>query len=204
MIHHDGAALEADASDGELLSAVRLGDRLAFQAIYDRYAPIVLAICERVLGRRADAEDAMAEVFVEVWSRRDRYEPRRGNPRAYLLMLARSRAIDLLRRHSVRPEHRHRSSTATPIADQLPSRGQAIETSAVDSEARTRILDALADLERQQREVLELAFYGGLSHQQISDRLAIPLGTVKTYIRKGLIKLRYALRGLDPESGELS
>lgn len=163
----------------------------------------MLALCQRVLGSGADAEDAMAEVFAEVWSRRERYDARRGSPRTYLMTLCRSRAIDVLRSQGGRPEKKNRSGHSTPSPDQLPARGATTVGAAVDAEARIRILVALTQLDLRQREVLELAYYQGLSHQQIAERLALPLGTVKTFIRKGLIKLRYALRGLNAEGEEL-
>lgn len=81
-------------TDDELLSAVRLGNRNAFQELFDLHAAEVLALCERILRHRADAEDVLSDVFVELWRRRDRYDPSRGGSRTYLMQLARSRAID--------------------------------------------------------------------------------------------------------------
>ena len=187
-------------SDGsELLAAVRLGDRLAFRALYDRFAPELLALCERILHHRADAEDALADVFWEVWKRRDRYDVTRGPARPYLMTLARSRAIDRLRSHAARPESR--ADAGSRLADQreLTAAAPLPDESAADGETRVRIIAALAELDVRQREAMELSYYEGLSHQQIADRLGAPLGTVKTHIRKGLLKLRYALQGLDAE-----
>lgn len=184
-------------SDGsELLVAVRLGDRAAFRALYDRFSSELLALCERILHHRADAEDAVADVFWEVWKRRERYDVTRGSARPYLMTLARSRAIDRLRSHAARPEQRAVSGRRVAEQDELTAPLPAPDESAVHGETKLRIVAAIAGLEANQRETMELSYYEGLSHQQIADRLGAPLGTVKTHIRKGLLKLRYALQGL--------
>jgi RNA polymerase sigma-70 factor (ECF subfamily) len=182
------------ADDVELLAATGRGDRLAFRALYDRYAAELLALCQRILHERADAEDAVADVFWEVWQRRDRYDAARGGARAYLVTLARSRAIDRLRSQAARPEARSNGVYRTPDQDELTAYIRSPEETAADAELRLRVAEALASLDARQREAMELAYYGGLSHQQIADRLAAPLGTVKTHIRKGLNKLRFALK----------
>jgi len=186
----------AAAGDSELLEAVRRGDRRAFHALYDRFGAEVLALCERILHQRADAEDAVADVFWEVWQRRERYDAARGGARAYLMTLARSRAIDRLRSHVARPEARVDSGRRLSVDDQLTAPVPSPEQFAAYAETKLRVADAFARLEPRQREAMELAYYEGLSHQQIAERMATPLGTVKTYIRKGLTKLRYALKGL--------
>jgi RNA polymerase sigma-70 factor, ECF subfamily len=182
------------ADDSELLAAVRRGDRLAFCALYDRLAPEVLALCERILHHRADAEDAVADVFWEVWQRRERYDAARGGARPYLMTLARSRAIDRLRSQAARPESRGDSTARIPEDQELTAYIASPEQSAAEAELRTHVAAAIAELDPRQREAMELAYYEGLSHQQIADRLAAPLGTVKTHIRKGLGKLRFALK----------
>lgn len=197
----DGGKSEpTPASDGsELLAAVRLGDRTAFRALYDRFGSELLALCERILRQRADAEDTVAEVFWEVWKRRDRYDVTRGPARPYLMTLARSRAIDRLRSHSARPEVRADSGWRLNEQDNLAGRSPAPDETASHGEMRVRIIAAIAELDVRQREAMELAYYEGLSHQQIAERLGAPLGTVKTHIRRGLKKLRYALQGLQAE-----
>jgi RNA polymerase sigma-70 factor, ECF subfamily len=177
-----------------LLAAVRCGDRRAFRALYDRFAPEVLALCERILHHRADAEDAVADVFWEVWQRRDRYDASRGGARPYLMTLARSRAIDRLRSQAARPEARTEGARRTPEQDELTGSIASPEDSAAYAELKVRVAAALAELDARQREAMELAYYEGLSHQQIAERLTAPLGTVKTHIRKGLAKLRFALQ----------
>ena len=182
------------AEGAVLLAAVRCGDRRAFRALYDRFAPEVLTLCERILHHRADAEDAVADVFWEVWQRRDRYDATRGGARPYLMTLARSRAIDRLRSQSARPEARSEGHCRTPEQDELAGALASPEDSAAYAELKLRVATALAELNDRQREAMELAYYEGLSHQQIAERLTAPLGTVKTHIRKGLAKLRFALQ----------
>jgi RNA polymerase sigma-70 factor, ECF subfamily len=177
-----------------LLAAVRCGDRRAFRALYDQFAPEVLALCERILHHRADAEDAVADVFWEIWQRRDRYDASRGGARPYLMTLARSRAIDRLRSQAARPEARTEGARRTPEQDELTGTMASPEDSAAYAELKIRVAAALAELDARQREAMELAYYEGLSHQQIAERLTAPLGTVKTHIRKGLAKLRFALQ----------
>lgn len=192
----DGTDPSGEAADADLFAAVRLGDRRAFRALYDRFGAEVLALCERILHHRADAEDAVADIFWEVWQRRDRYDAARGGGRQYLMTLARSRAIDRLRSQSARPESKAEGGRRLQSRDELSAPADSPEDSATHAELKARIAAAFAELDGRQRAAMELAYYEGLSHQQIADRLAAPLGTVKTHIRKGLNKLRYALKHL--------
>jgi RNA polymerase sigma-70 factor (ECF subfamily) len=182
------------ADDTELLEAVRAGDMRAFRALYDRFAPELLSLCERILHHRADAEDAVADVFWEVWQRRERYDATRGGARPYLITLARSRAIDRLRSHAARPESRTDAPRQATYEQKLPAYTPSSEESAQHAELRFCVAKAFGELEERQREAMELAYYEGLSHQQIAERLSAPLGTVKTHIRKGLARLRFALK----------
>lgn len=194
----DDAAPEAvggaPVEEAELMDAVRQGDRAAFQTLYDLFAVELLALCERILHNRADAEDVVADVFWELWRRRDRYDADRGGARPYLMTLARSRAIDRLRSQASRPETKGASQQHPADAEQLAAVAPLPESAVLNAELRTAIVQALAQLDPRQREAMELAYYEGLSHQQIAARLNAPLGTVKTHIRKGLAKLRHALR----------
>jgi RNA polymerase sigma-70 factor, ECF subfamily len=183
---------ECDPSDAELLAAVRLGDRDAFHALYHRFSSDIYTLCERILHSRQEAEDATADVFCEVWMRRERYDATRGAARPYLMTLGRSRAIDRLRSRAARPDMKNKSrvdDAALPAAGGLTP-----ADAAANAEMRSRVAAALADLNTRQRQAMELAYYEGLSHREIADRLAAPLGTVKTHIRQGLAKLRTALR----------
>jgi RNA polymerase sigma-70 factor (ECF subfamily) len=190
----DPASSGLPGPEADLLAAVRQGDRRAFRAVYDQFVAELLSLCERILHNRADAEDVVAEVFWELWHRRDRYDAQRGGARPYLMTLARSRAIDRLRSQAARPEAKHDSPLKAPDDQQLAGFEPSPEKLALDAELRVCVAEALAELDPRQREAMELAYYAGLSHQQIAERLNAPLGTVKTHIRKGLARLRYILR----------
>jgi RNA polymerase sigma-70 factor (ECF subfamily) len=189
-------------TDTALMGAIRQGNPEALAALYDRRAPIVLAVCQRVLDNRSDAEDVLEEVFFEIWQRAERYDPERGSPISYILTVGRSRAIDRARRLRRRLDGpptrmeevnscRHASlagEEATPFRD------------AVAAERSRRVRDALNSLDPAERRVVELSFFEGWTHREIARQLSEPLGTVKSRIRRGLLRLRSLLRA--PEEGE--
>jgi RNA polymerase sigma-70 factor (ECF subfamily) len=186
-----------EQSDAELMAAVRLGDRDAFHALYRRLSPDVYILCERILHNRHEAEDVTADVFCEIWHRRDRYDAARGGARTYLMTLGRSRAIDRLRSHAARPDMTNKTrleGASLPAAAAISP-----DDAAQSAESRSRVVEALAALSSRQRTAMELAYFEGLSHREIADKLATPLGTVKTHIRQGLLKLRSALRARGAE-----
>ena len=191
--------LDQETADAELMAAVRLGDRAAFRQLYDRFAAEVFAVCQRILTHRGDAEDATADVFCELWQHRLRYDRSRSGARPYVLLLARSRAIDRLRSRAAR----QRQSTGDEGDEIVRRTADPQEDSpaqeALHAERRARIRAALNLLDARQRTAMELAFYEGLSHQQIAERLSAPLGTVKTHIRKGLARLRFGLGSMTAE-----
>ena len=188
------AACDVDA-DARLMALVRLGDRAAFRQLYDRYAGEVFAVCLRVLDNHADAEDAAAEVFCEVWQRRERYDGRRAGPRTYLVLLARSRAIDRLRSRRARLDRNNSPSFDEVLHPTTAGAATGPDAQVVRAELADRVRAALAELDQRQRTALDLAFFEGLSHREVAERLGAPLGTVKTHIRKGLAKLRYSISG---------
>jgi RNA polymerase sigma-70 factor (ECF subfamily) len=184
------APVTGGADDFALMAGIAARDRSAFERLYDRHSPLVLALCDRVLHDRAEAEDVTVDVFYEVWDRADRYDPKRGSPLTYLTTLARSRAID--RKRSKRKAQPSVDLDTTepviaPTADS-PERG------AVADENTALVKRALLSLDPAQRQVIECAFYDGLTHTEIAEKLGKPLGTVKTWIRQGLIRLRDSLR----------
>jgi RNA polymerase sigma-70 factor (ECF subfamily) len=180
-----------EQSDAELLAAVRLGDRDAFHALYQRFSSDVYTLCERILHSRHEAEDATADVFCEVWLRRERYDAARGGARTYLMTLGRSRAIDRLRSHAARPDMTNK--TQLEGASLPAAAATAPDDAAASAELKFRVTEALAALNSRQRAAMELAYFEGMSHREIADKLATPLGTVKTHIRQGLAKLRSVL-----------
>jgi RNA polymerase sigma-70 factor (ECF subfamily) len=172
------------------MQAIARQDRNALSMLYDRHSPMLLAICRRVLKDAGEAEDVMTDVFFEVWTRADRFDASRGNPLAFLVMLARSRAIDRLRSRASKPKITSDFTDAGALTDPVPHPLESMNL----KERQAQVREALSGLEPAQREVLECSFYEGLSHSEIAAKLNRPLGTVKTYIRQGLIRLRDGLR----------
>jgi RNA polymerase sigma-70 factor (ECF subfamily) len=181
------------SDDFALMSAIAAGDRGAISALYDRHAPLLLALCRRILRDQADAEDVLTDVFFEVWSRADRFDPSRGSPVTYLVTLARSRSIDRRRARAARGGAVTVSADAADAAALVSASPNPSQSTEADEQRRI-VRAALACLEPQQREAIECSFYEGLSHSEIAEKLGKPLGTVKTYIRQGLIRLRDRLR----------
>jgi RNA polymerase sigma-70 factor (ECF subfamily) len=164
----------------------------AFLSLYHEFSGKVLAVCLRILQDRHAAEDVLSEVFWEIWREPQRYDSSRSSPQTYLLMVARSRAIDRLREVGRRERVLEEAAAANTVRDLAPEQSRP-EASIDRQEERHLLLSALQSLDAKQRQVLELAFYGGLSHQQIAKRLDHPLGTVKSRIRQGIIHLRSKL-----------
>ena len=160
------------------------GDQASFASLYDALAPTVYGVVRRVLRDPAQAEEVTQEVFVEIWRQAARYDPSRGSVRTWAVTIAHRRAVD-----RVRSEQSHRDRQQAVGAAAVESPGTP-EDDAIDTEDRRRAREAMDALPEAQREALELAFYDGLTHVQIADRLGVALGTVKTRIRDGLIRLR--------------
>jgi RNA polymerase sigma-70 factor, ECF subfamily len=170
--------------------AERQADALA--ALFDRHGPAVYALGLRMLREPGLAEELLSDVFLEIWTRCERYDPSRAAPVTYVMILARSRAID--RRRST-----GHSVTATEALDDSSQNAPTAKTpnpadSALHDELRGQIRKAMQQLEPDQRQAVELSFFDGLSHSEIAAKLGKPLGTIKSQIRKGLIRLRDGLR----------
>lgn len=178
--------------DDDETEAFLSGDLSAFRGFFRRHAAEVLAVCNRILRDWQEAEDVVSDVFLELWNKRDRYDRSRATPRAYVLMVARSRAIDRYRAKS-----RNRRATVPITAKHDSEKAMMVSDNPHDAiekgESRKQASLALAELDQPQRAALELSFYEGLSHAQIASRLDLPLGTVKSHIRRGLIKLRHVM-----------
>ncbi len=171
--------------DHDLMERIAARDPSALATLYDAHASVLLALGVRVLRDRMEAEEVLGDVFLEVWSRHDRYSPARGTPLAYLVTLTRSRAVDRLR-------SRRQRDWSLPASD-ASARSSPLED-ALSGEQRRHVQEALNGLTPPQRRAVELSFFDGLSHTEIARSLGEPLGTVKTRIRQGLIQLRKALR----------
>jgi RNA polymerase sigma-70 factor, ECF subfamily len=178
--------------DFELMLLIERQDPDALAQLYDRYGGLVFTLGLRMLRDRGEAEELVSDVFLEVWRRCERYDPTRGAPVAYIVTVARSRAID--RQRSAAFRAKTNLSAAAGLGSANPSPGPDPSTSAIVVENRGRVRAAMEVLDPLYRQAVELAFFDGLSHTQIAQRLDKPLGTVKTYIRQGLIRLRDCLR----------
>ncbi len=176
--------------DQELLSRVAAGDRAAFTDFFDRHAAAVLGVLTQLVGRREVGEELLQETFLQAWGEVHRYRGERATPRGWLLMMARSRAIDRLRSSGARA--RREETVGRELVG--AGRTEAMGTTRLEAEERRRtVREALDRLPPEQRESIELAFYEGLSHRQVAERLGQPLGTVKSRILLGMGKLRQAL-----------
>jgi RNA polymerase sigma-70 factor, ECF subfamily len=182
-------------ADRDLMVRVVAGDLRAFDAIYDRHSVQVFGLAMRLTGRRRAAEEATQDAFLSLWRTADRYDPDRGTLKTWLLSLTRNRSIDCLRREA---RHFH----DLELDDVLQGRLEAAERTDEQALAREDARHAhhlLIDLPTEQRQVIELAYFKGLSQSEIAVKIGIPLGTVKSRQRLALTKMHRQLTTL-PES----
>jgi RNA polymerase sigma-70 factor (ECF subfamily) len=174
------AGRPTSAACAELLTRIRSRDADAFRQLYATTAPWLLGLLMRIVGKRHEAEDVLQEVFSQIWTRAERFDPQRATPLAYLATITRTRAIDYIRR---------RARTPVLAADHdpmTPPNGAGIEQSEDEERAR----QALSTLPEDQRRLILLSFFSGLTHVQIAEQQSLPIGTVKTRIRQGILRLR--------------
>ena len=187
----EGARGRSEDGDDALIAAIVAGDRGALARLYDRYAPMLLAVGKRMLGSRREAEDLVHDVFLESWRRAGDYNSARGTVKTWLLVRLRSRALD-----------RHRAASGAPVS--IDGGGRLEEHVAEGEDPalapdRAAVRRALATLSDEQRTVLELGYFQGLSSSEIALREGLPIGTVKSRVATALAKLR---AGLNPGSTE--
>jgi len=190
------APITPPEDDFTLMRGVARRDPAALTRLYDRHSGIVYTLCLKILRDAGWAEDVMVDVFQELWAKADRFNAGRGTPIAYLLTLARSRSLDRLRSrggHLTAPIHENTEADAKPHPAPDPLQ------SALTAERRLIVSHALEKLDPKYRQVVECAYFEGLSHTEIAAKLQKPVGTVKTYLRRGLIQLRDLLRNPDEE-----
>jgi RNA polymerase sigma-70 factor (ECF subfamily) len=162
------------------------GDQGAFALLYDASRHLVYATALRMLGEPADAEEVTLDVYLQVWRNAKDYADRRGTVGAWLVMLARSRGIDHLRSRASRKRREEPFQEFAQFRSTEPGPDREIEI----AQRRSRVVSALDTLPPEQREVIELAFFSGLTHTELATQLNQPLGTVKTRVRQGMIKIR--------------
>jgi RNA polymerase sigma-70 factor (ECF subfamily) len=174
------------------------GDQNSLGEIYDATSPMVLGLIRRIVGDPSTAEEIALDVYRQVWRVASTYDEEKGTPMTWLLMMARSRAIDHLRSPASRTKKLERPIEAAAFKYSSP--GLNPETTAIANSRRQIIQRALAELKPEQLELLQLAFFEGLSHGEIAEKTGIPLGTIKTRIRTGMTRLRELL---EPQLGAL-
>jgi RNA polymerase sigma-70 factor, ECF subfamily len=178
-----------ELADEDLMPLVHEGNARAFEVVFDRHADAAFSLAYRMCGRRGMAQDIVQDAFLSLWRSGARYDRSRGSVRSWVLSVVRNRAIDMFRRETVRTG---RDVSAEGVVEHLP----APDDVALDAERREDARDvraALHGLPPEQRQVIELAYFGGFSHLQIAEMLDLPAGTVKGRMRLGLSKLRVAL-----------
>ena len=195
------AAASAQA-DRDLLVRAADGDQDAIAALYDRYGGVLYAVAYRVARQRADAEDAVVETFTQAWRDASRFEAARGSVAGWLTMIARSRALDIVRARARRDRITASASSREPEGSLAMGSRPADPADSYDSTERKRqVQAALESLSPPQRQAIELAFFEGLSQSEIAQRLEEPLGTLKTRVRLGLQMLRESRRPFFFERG---
>jgi len=180
----------SDAPETELLARVAGGDTEAFSQLYDRLANVLFSVAVQILNDAHAAEDAVQEVFVQIWAKAGTYDPRLGKPMTWAVTLLRNKAIDRLR--AAQRGHRLvEAATAEQLADEK------FHEAAIDSllgkETARAVRGAVARLAPEQKQAIELAFFSGLTQTEIAATLQAPLGTVKARIRRGMLELREVL-----------
>ena len=189
-----GLARVHDDHDRALLRRMAYGDETALGALYDLWAERVHTLAFWILKDADDAEDVVEETFWQVWRSAGRYDGARASGSTWLMMIARSRALDRLRSRRRRAEWTASPATAGALRDQAGSSSPKAPGSELDrADRHSELAAALGHLPAEQREVLEMAYFEGLSHSEISERTSQPLGTVKTRLRLAMQKLRQGL-----------
>lgn len=182
-------------TDAELLARAARGDGPAVGMIYDRYGQVMYAVAYRIVRQPGDAEEVVAEAFTQAWREAGRFEAGRGSVAAWLTVITRSRALDFMRARARRERITDAAQRRDPDgAPGMGAPGASTDAAVIAQEREHHVAKALADLSPPQRAAIELAFFEGLSHSEIAERLNEPLGTVKTRVRLGMQKLRESLK----------
>ena len=196
---HVGSVLSADPDDRDQADLVRLarGELEALEGLYGRHGTMAYSIALRITGNAATAEDVVQEAFLGAWRNAGRYQPGRGSVRTWLMAIVHHRAIDSLRRRRATVELPEEAEGGTPAVLALPDVWSEV-AAGLDREA---VQSALEAIPTRQREALELAYFAGLTQVEVAGRLGLPLGTVKSRMRLGLLALRAELIGYRAADG---
>lgn len=179
--------------DFALLQRIVARDERAVAELYDRHSGLVFSVIWRILRSQVDAEDVLQETFVRVWTRAETYDVSLGSPTTWLTRIARNRAVDRLRARRVRAEidgQAPETGTSGEIQEAVAAVSDRPDVRTEDAAMTSALRGAVARLPETQRVLIEAAYFEGYTHQELADRLGLPLGTVKTRIRAGLLALR--------------
>src|SRR6185503_17892371 len=182
--HLSTASKQSGRDDGALIASIRAGNQSAMAELYDRYSSIVYAVAMRVLGDTAAAEDVLQEIFMQLWRNPGTFDASRGSLAPWLAVIARNRAVDVLRKR--RPQDDIENVTLSVEPD--------LAAEADRSRVAGKVRAVLSQMPALQRSALEMAYFEGYSHSEIADKTGEPLGTIKTRIRAGLMLLRKAVQ----------
>ncbi len=171
----------------DALARVRDGSEPALAEVYNRTSAKLFGICLRILGDRSEAEDALQEVYVSIWRKAGSFDPARASPISWLAAMARNRAIDRVRSSGRRKQEP--IELAENVADAAASAPELIE----QGQESGRLHGCLGELEQRQRQAIRAAFFDGFTYSELADRLGVPLGTMKSWVRRGLIRLKECL-----------
>ena len=177
--------------DPTLVRAVAEGSAEALGSLYDRHAGAVYGLARRILTRQEDAEEVVQDVFAQVWREARRYDPNRATVAGWIMVLARTRAIDRLRARRARPDQQ--DGIAPAQAPPLVAAGLDPEHAVISNEASSKVRSAFEALPESLRMLVELAYFQGLTHSEIAGQTGVPLGTVKTRLRTAVASLRLVL-----------
>jgi RNA polymerase sigma-70 factor (ECF subfamily) len=183
--------LATDPTDADLeqlrdwLLATAGGDRRAFESLYQRTSAKLFGVCLRILRERSEAEEVLQDVYLTIWRKASQYDAQRASPITWLAMIARNRAIDRLRAGRV-----ERAGVPIDFADELADEGPTVTALAEAASEGRRLHDCLDELNDEQRRAIRVAFFEGCTYEELAQRSATPLGTIKSWIRRGLLRLR--------------
>ena len=184
---------ENQERDIDLLRQIAAGDRTAFGEFYDRHSVLMFSVASRILNDPSDAEDVMQDAFVQIWEKAGNFDPKLGKPSSWAAILVRNKAIDRIRGSQRRTRLATEAGAEMAIAAEVNDSANEM----VHGHDRARLIhSAIIELPAEQRNAIELAYFSGLTQNEISEKLHEPLGTVKARIRRGLLKLRDQLEGL--------
>jgi len=178
------------ALDATLVQQILQRDMRSFEQLYDRHCRLVYGLVFRIVQQAGTAEEVVQDVFLQLWRNASQYDASRGSFLPWLLTLARNRALDTLRLKSERQRRREDQTEELPGISAAPE----FEKQLDEKRRATRVRELMTGLQPQQKRAIELAYFEGLSHTEIADALKEPLGTVKSWIRNGLLRLREGLR----------